>query len=163
MKSTFKIFLQLSIVFFIITSCQDAHPLYGKWKLSSWYIGVEIDLNKNGIKSSNLLDEVDCENKEVLTIKADGTLNAVNTYSPMVKISKTDNKYKFDVKCNEGSLGFATTYKIVGNKIIIEPNTEEYFFNGKQLTRVFKNSISIYNTDFTKVIETKDLTLNYIK
>lgn len=162
MKNTFKILLLL-ITFFTITACQDANSLYGEWKLSSWYIGVDIDLNKDGIKSSNLLDEVNCKNKEVLTIKSDVTLNVVNTYSTVIKISKNDNKYTFDIVCDEGNLGFATTYKVVDDKIVTAPNSEEYLFKGKQLTRTFKNAISIYNIDFTKVIETKDLTLNYIK
>jgi len=163
MKNTFKILLLISITFFTVTSCQDNNPLYGEWKLSSWYIGVDIDLNKDGINTSNLLDEVDCNNKEILTINPDGTLNAINTYSPFVKISKTYNTYTFDVKCNNGSLGFATTYKIEGDKIVIAPNDEVYVFNGEQLTRVFKNAIKVYDSSSTTIIETKDLTLNYIK
>ncbi|ARV08879.1 hypothetical protein BTO05_04215 [Winogradskyella sp. PC-19] len=163
MKNTFKILLLISITFFTVISCQDTNPLYGEWKLSSWYIGVEIDLDKNGIKSTNLLDEVDCDNKEVLTIKSDGTLNAVNTYNPIVKISKNNSKYVFDVNCNKGALGFASTYKTVGDTVVIAPNNEEFIFSGKQLTRVFKNAIRIYNNDFTEVIETKDLTLSYTK
>lgn len=162
MKNTLNILLLL-FSFFVINSCQDKNPLYGEWKLSSWYIGIEIDLNKNGIKSSNLLQEVDCINKEILTVNSDGTLNAVNTFSPEVKISKASDNYIFDVNCNKGSLGFATSYKIAGDKIVIEPNNQVYLFNGNQLTRVFKNAIKIYNADFTKVLETKDLTLNYIK
>ncbi|GGI57927.1 hypothetical protein [Winogradskyella haliclonae] len=162
MKSTLKTTLVL-LAIFLNLSCRDENPLLGEWKLSSWYIDIEMDLNKDTIRTSNLLDEANCKNKEVLTIYANGTINAVNTYNPIVKISKKEDEYIFDVECNKGSVGFATTYKILDKKVIIEPNGEEYHFNGKQLTRIFKDAITIYNTDFTEAVETKDLVLNYIK
>ena len=115
------------------------------------------------MSSFNLLDEVDCNNKEVLTIKSDGTINSVNTFSPLIKISKTNKKYNLNASCNEGSIGFASSYKIVDDIIVIEPNDQKYYFNGIQLTRVFKKAIKVYDSSFTKIIETKDLTLNYIK
>ncbi len=144
-------------------SCEDENPLLGEWKLSSWHIDIEMDLDNDTIKSSNLLDEASCENKEMLTIFKNGTINAINTYNPTVKISKNGDKYVFDVECNKGSIGFATNFKVLDDKVIIEPNGEEYHFSGKQLTRVFEDAINIYNIDFTEVIETKDLVLSYIK
>ncbi len=99
MNNNYKTFLA-SIAFLIIVSCQDTNPLFGKWKLSSWDIGLEMNLNEDTIKSFNLLDEVDCKNKEVLTIKSDGTINSVNTFSPLIKISKTNKKYNLNASCN---------------------------------------------------------------
>ena len=162
MNNNYKTFLA-SIAFLIIVSCQDTNPLFGKWKLSSWDIGLEMNLNEDTIKSFNLLDEVDCKNKEVLTIKSDGTINSVNTFSPLIKISKTNKKYNLNASCNEGSIGFASSYKIVDDIIVIEPNDQEYYFNGNELTKVFKKAIKVYDSSFTKIIEAKDLTLNYIK
>ncbi|RZN80288.1 MAG: hypothetical protein EVB11_11745 [Winogradskyella sp.] len=162
MKNTLKTIL-VAITIFTTVSCEEENALLGEWKLSSWYINIEMDLNNDTIKSYNLLDEANCENKEVLTILANETLNFVNTYNPIVKISKREDVYKFNVQCDKGSIGFATTYKVLDDKIVIEPNGAEYSFNGKQLTRVFKDAINIYNSDFTEIRETKDLVLNYTK
>ena len=63
---------------------------------------------------SVLLDEC----IEALSIKPDGTINSTNTFNLLLKISKTNNDYNFNVSCNEGSLGFASSYKLVGNNLL---------------------------------------------
>jgi len=157
-------FYKYILLFFILNACSKANQVTGEWKLSSWDIGIEVDLNNDGDKSFNLIDEVNCDNNEILTISNNGTLNAIKTFSPIVRIAKKQNSdYVFNVDCNKGSLGFATSYELKNNKILLDSNTEYYIFNEKQLTRVFKDAINIYNSDFSQVIETKDLTLTYMK
>ena len=158
-KRPFFIIFVIVLTFF---SCSDDNLIIGEWKLSSWDIGTETDINKDDINSLNLLDEIDCANKEILTVKSDGTLNSINSFNPITKISKLNSDYIFNIKCSEGSLGYASTYKFSDDKLILD-NGGEFLLEDEQLVRTFKNAINIYNEDYTEVIDKQDLTLKYIK
>ena len=155
-------FFIVFVLFLTVISCSDNNLIIGEWKLSSWDIGMEMDINKDDIKSLNLLDEVECTNKEILTVKLDSTLNSINTFNPIAKISKLNSKHNFNIECSEGSLGFASSYKFIDNKLKLETGGEFLLEEG-QLVRTFENAINIYNEDFTEVIDKQDLTLTYTK
>ena len=157
---------KLSLIFLIIISflsCNNENNIYGEWQLKSWDIGVDMDLNKDAIKSSNLLDEVECNNDEVLTLKQNNTLASVNTFSPVIKIFKLNSDYMFNIECSEGSLGYASAFKVEVDKVLLDQGGEFTTGENNQLTRIFKKAVKIYNSDFSEVLETKDLILTYTK
>ena len=159
-------YFQFLLLLLLITSCSDSKNIVGDWKLVSWDIGIEIDADADGIKNSNLLIESDCQNKELLKVEENGTINSKFTFNPTVRINKVDS-YDIRVECPKGSIGFASSYTIENERLLLD--SEGYFEiiqyeeEGIALKRTFKNAIKIYNYDFSEVTETTDLTLIYTK
>lgn len=162
MKKNILSFVFLFMLFTGFSCNDDANPILGDWVLSSWSIGVQMDVNNDKVTSQNLIDEATCDNQEVLSVKVNKTIGAVNTFSPTVKVSKINSVYKFNVQCANGGLGFASSYKQVDNKLKLDDGSE-FLIQNQNLVRVFKDAITVYNEDFSQVIETKDLTLIYTK
>lgn len=169
MKNNFS-FLIIFPVFIICNSCSNDDDsnqtsLVGTWELTTWTIGVPIDLNDDSVASSNLLDEADCTNNDTVVFKTDGTVSFNSTYNPTVNISlidETSETYLFDIQCDlDGTIGLVATYEQNGDTVTFLNNTA--IINGNELTIVYQNAIDIYNEDFTQILTKKDLTLIYSK
>ncbi|AUP80811.1 hypothetical protein [Flavivirga eckloniae] len=137
----------------------------GTWKLTAWNITDGFDINKDGTVSTNILDEVVCENNETLIFETNGVISSSETYNPEIDIALLDgttDEYTYMVTCDEqGVIGFATTYSQATDKVVF--NDVEFTVGDKELFRVKKEAIKIYNETFTEVIATKDLTMVYTK
>jgi hypothetical protein len=160
--------LLLALVSVIFASCSkdeinENSKVIGSWTLTNYEIGVSVDIDKNGSESFNLLEELECENKEVLIFEANGTVSSNDTFNPNIAISKLDisDDYVFDVECAEGIISFATSYVLDNNTVEFSDKTSN--ISGNTLTRVFENAIEIYNEDFSEIQETRNLTLIYTK
>lgn len=144
---------------------KDTSKLTGSWKLTSYSIGVALDINKDGETNLNLLKEINCETNEILKFENTGVMSATDTFQHEIEISSmttSRNIYTIEVKCAEGAIGFATTYtQIDENKVVF--NTIEAIIDGNQLTRTIAGGFNIYNEDLSEVIETKTITLAYTK
>ncbi len=160
----------LFLVFIFYNSCsndEDSNQtsLVGTWELTTWTIGIPIDLNNDSVASSNLLDEAGCANNETVVFEIDGTVSFISTYNPTVNISligETSETYLFDVQCDlDGTIGLAAPYDQNGDTVTFLNNTAN--INGNQLTIVYQDAIDIYNEDFTQILTRKDLTLIYSK
>ena len=151
-------------VFAIVLSCKNnSDSVIGEWQLLSYSFGIDMDINGDSVMSTNVLDETPCDNNETLTIKSDGTLNATQTFAPKITAKKIDNNYIVNVECLKGSLGFASSYKLLGDKLKLDSGDFYVFSDGEQLTRTFKDYIKVYNKDLSQVVETKDIVLTYIR
>ncbi|WP_303316009.1 hypothetical protein Q4Q34_13280 [Flavivirga abyssicola] len=154
----------------LITSCSEEESndlsIVGTWKLTAWEVADGFDMNNDGIVNTNILDEIECISNETLIFETEGVVSSNKTFNPDIDIALqegTTDKYVFDVRCDkEGVIGFATTYS--------QKNIDTVIFNDKesaivdnQLFRLIKESIKIYNEDFTEIVATKDLTLVYTK
>ncbi|NMH86676.1 hypothetical protein [Flavivirga algicola] len=163
-KFLFVLCFALSLV-----SCSDDDndvvSVVGTWKLTAWEVADGLDINDDGTASSNILDEITCPNNETLIFEANGVVTSNKTFNPDLDIALkqgTSDEYTFNVTCdNQGVIGFATTYSQNMDAVIFNDN--ESIIIDNQLLRVVKESIKIYNEDFTEVITTKDLTLVYTK
>ena len=136
----------------------------GIWTLTNYDIGFSADINNDGIKSFNLLDEIDCRVNEELVFESNGTVVSNDSFHHIIDISKSEltSAYIFAVECSEGYVSFATSYTQISSNMV-EFNDDTSLINNNQLTRVFENAIEIYNEDFTEVVEVKNLTLTYTK
>ncbi|TCK68920.1 hypothetical protein DFQ05_0430 [Winogradskyella wandonensis] len=151
------------ILFVVVATCaQTNNDILGEWTLKSWSVGSESTLVNNNKQSTNLLDITTCNNSEVLTVKANNTIGATNTFNPNIKISKGENGYLVTEVCTKGSLGFSNSFKLIDNKLVLDIG-DSYIIKEDSLSRTFKNYIKVYNSDFTQVIERKDLILVYIR
>ena len=162
----------LSILFFVLllfTSCSgednDDLSIVGTWKLTAWDVVGGFDINNDGTVNTNILDEIECVNNETLIFEPNGVISSNKTFNPDIDIALlegTTDEYMFNVTCDQqGIIGFATTYSQNGDTVIF--NDKKSTLIGNQLIRVVKESITIYNEDFTEVLATKDLTLVYTK
>jgi len=169
MKNTMT-FIILACVLMFSTSCskddlETNNPsVVGVWKLSSYDIGISVDIDKDDKRNTNILNEIDCEVNEELVFKSNGTVASNDSFHHIIDISKSNltNDYIFNVECSEGYISTATSY-VKESNTRIEFNGIVSTINSNQLTRVFENAIEIYNEDFTEVVEVKNLTLVYTK
>ncbi|MDO5969730.1 hypothetical protein Q4Q35_07910 [Flavivirga aquimarina] len=152
----------------LFTSCsvEDNNiSVVGTWKLTARNVVDGFDINNDGTVDTNILNEVDCVNNETLIFETNGVVSSNKTYNPDIDIALLDgttDDYIFNVTCDEqGIIGFATTYTQDMNTVTFNDN--EFTIIGNQLSREIKESIKIYNEDFTEIVATKDLTLIYTK
>ncbi|TXE10679.1 hypothetical protein ES711_01870 [Gelidibacter salicanalis] len=154
--------------FFLFSGCSDddvRNPVVGNWVLKSWSIQIPVDLNGDGVYSTNLLKETRCAVREILSFDTNGIVASTHTFNPELQIAlkeDTSDEYFVDEICAEGILGFAAEYDQIGEESI-SYNDNIGTVRVNRLSLVFKNAIKIYNADFTKVIETKDLFVIYQK
>ncbi|MEO5789469.1 MAG: hypothetical protein ACOH2D_09390 [Gelidibacter sp.] len=167
MNITFRL-LFLSVCFFICASCSkedDKYPVVGDWELIMWTVGIPFDLGNNQVHSLNFLDKTACNVNETLNFNHKGIVTSSNTFNPEITIrlkEDTSDVYFVEEICDEGTIGFSTSYLQV-DKLNIELNNAVGMVERNKLTLVYANAIKIYNEVFTEVIESKDLTLVYRK
>ncbi|MGB3608650.1 hypothetical protein [Psychroserpens sp.] len=159
----------LLITFFIsLMSCSkeeiDNTPsIIGDWVLTSYNIGILVDLDKDGNESLNLLDEMVCENNEILTFTSEGIVSSNNTFHPTISVLQSDlnGDYMVDVECAEGAIGFTSTYSFETNSVNFNNNTSR--ISEDTLETIYENAVEIYNLEGTEIVEIKNLTLTYSK
>lgn len=142
---------------------QKKNNYTGQWQLVSWSIGLEMDLNNDKDYSLNLIEETNCKNNETLTISSNGTLKSTNTFNPTVNISNRNSKYIFSEKCNKGSIGFSNAFTFESNDIQLDTGGKYKLTEEGNLLRVFEGAINVFNSDFSEILETRDLVLTYKK
>jgi hypothetical protein len=157
-----------TIFLLVLSSCATEpieQTIESTWKLTSWSVNIQADLNSDNKFNTNLLQEIDCINNETLVFDKQGIVTSNATFNPEITIAllnDTTNDYVFDVVCDtDGVIGFASSYSISGNLVKIDD--EIATINENQLIRIFDSAIKIYSEDLTQVIETRDLTLVYTK
>ncbi|MCB0444602.1 MAG: hypothetical protein KDC68_02880 [Gelidibacter sp.] len=168
MKSTLK-YLFIIVVLVLVSSCSkddvNEHAIVGKWKLTTWTVNIPFDLNHDMVLSTNLLNEIDCANNEILEFNAKDVVASDDTFNPKVDIALlngTTDRYTVTTECAEGIIGFSKSYTVLNDtKVLI--NNAIATINGNQLTIVYDHAVSIYNQDFSQVIATKNLTKIYTK
>lgn len=168
-----KLLLIVSLVSSALFSCSNeplddsmvGDSIIGNWKLTevNIYLPNGFDLNNDGVRSTNLLDEIDCANKEVLTFDKNGVMQSNLTFNPDVDIYMLDEskqEYSFSVQCDiEGAIGYATSFTKEGETIIYNGRTALQV--GDKLYMVFKSAIGVFNSDGSKLLNMEDLNLVY--
>ena len=166
-----KIILRLliiSVCFIVCSSCSkddDDNPIVGNWDLVNWSVGIPFDIDQNISPSSNFLEHTSCAINETVTFDDKGTVIGKDTFNPEITISLKDNTsdvFFVEEICAEGSIGFSTSYVEDDNKNI-DFNGATGSLSNQKLTLVYANAVKIYNEALTEVIDTKDLTLVYLK
>ena len=75
----------------LFSSCKEKDnskqsQVFGDWRLTGYSIGEAFDLNNDGVSHLNLLNEINCENKDVLKFETTGIVEPVTEIIPAVKI-----------------------------------------------------------------------------
>lgn len=167
MKITFRL-LFYSFCFIICSSCSNddaKHPVIGDWELIIWTVDIPFDLENDLVPTSNFLDTTACSVNEILTFDNNGIVTSDDTFNPEITISLKDGTsdvYFVNEVCAEGIIGFSTSFIQVNNQNV-ELNGAVGIVTSEKLTLVYKDAIEIYNEALTEVIESKDLTLVYMK
>ncbi|MFH4964131.1 hypothetical protein V8G69_03935 [Gaetbulibacter sp. M235] len=161
-----RILFIISTIFLVSCSNETIDmSAVGTWKLTGYNVSNGFDLNNDGIKSLNLLNEFECENHETLTFELNGVVSSTETFNPevdVILIDEATNEYAFNVVCDiEGVIGFASNYSQNGE--IVTYNNKNATIIGNELSVVFEDAIKIYNSDSTQVVSTENLTLVYTK
>lgn len=164
-----RILFFITILSFLSIACStddsDMASVEGVWKLTAYNVADGFDVNSDGIKNINLLNEMECLNNEVLVFESNGSMYSSSTFNPVIQIyrlNEVTNEYGFNVECDiEGVISFATSYSQKGNTITF--NNHHASIADNQLYIVFEDAVEIFNADFTKVLAREDLTLVYSK
>ncbi len=164
-----RILVILTFSFFWLFACSsddsNLTSIEGIWKLVAYNVGEGFDINNDGIKSINLLEEIGCTNNEELLFESTGVVYTNASFNPGIKIyivNEETNAYAFNIVCDtEGVISFASNYIQKENTIAF--NNHNAVISNNQLYIVFQDAIGIYNSDFTKVLRRVDLTLVYSK
>lgn len=161
-----KLIVLFAILFLVSCTTEDIddnNNVVGTWKLTTWTIDIPVDLNNDNSFSTNILDEINCDNNETLVFDTKSIVSSNDSFNPTIDIAlMSDEKYVFNVECTSGSIGFATSYTQINNNTVNFNNVEAVIIRNK-LSWVYENAIKIYNQDYTEVVETKDLILIYTK
>ena len=163
---------RILVVFFIsVLTWSCTNELYesasveGVWELTAYNVESEFDINADGLKSTNLLNEIECANNETLTFDSNGTVSSNGTFNPFSQIALLDAgtmAYTFNVECDtEGVIGFAAGYTQNGETITY--NNHNAIIKNHQLYVVFIDAIEIFSKDYKEVVEKQDLTLVYTR
>ena len=166
------LFTLLTALLVLLTSCsiEPVDPITseffeGEYRLTEYVVDLPVDLNNDSNYSTNLLEEIDCENRETLVFDKQGFVYSNQTFNPKIDLLLVDaslGTYSVDVECDtEGIIGTASAYTKSGNQIMI--NERKATISGTKITMLFKNALKIYNQNKTLVLGTKDLTLIYTK
>lgn len=166
MKTMLRLlFISLSFILFSISKVHVENPIIGGWQLTTWTLGIPIDLNGTMKFSTNLLDQTSCAVNEILNFDNNGIVTSQDTFSPKITVRLKDGSsdgYILEEVCAEGSIGYATEYSRDTNAKVLFNNTVGIVTNN-ELTVVYKNAVKVYNQALTEVIERKDLKLVYTK
>ena len=137
----------------------------GTYHLTEYSFDVPADLNNDTNYSSNLLEEIDCENNETLVFDKQGLVYSNFTFNPLIEVALVNtslSEFDVDVICDtEGLIGTASSYSKSGNIIKIDDRIAT--ISGNNITMIFKKALNVYNQDKSLVIGTKDLKLVYTK
>jgi len=156
----------IAILFLILVflSCKDEPThLVGEWQLSSYDIGIPVNINSDARTNKDLLLESNCPNNEILKIEKNYTLSSTRTFAPKLAIRKVDNGYLVDVQCIEGTLGFATGFSEDDTKLVLDSGDYFTVSENGELNRTYKDFIKIYNADMSSIVATKDLRVTYVR
>jgi len=166
MKNTIKAFFILCLAIAMIACTKsDKSKAVGVWQLTTRTTDIPFDVNNDGVFSTNLVDEIDCNDIETLTFEENGTVFSGNEASVIMKYFKTadTNSYGLNIDCNkEGIISFASSYNEI-DEDTIQVSGRNYVIDNNTMTTIFKDAVKVYNEDFTEIIETRDLKLVYKK
>lgn len=124
----------------------------GIWSLTGYNVEEAFDINNDGIKSINLLEEIECANNEILIFESNGVMSSNSTFNPSIiiaLINGTTYDYMFNVQCDlEGVVGIASSYS--QNDDVVRYNNHIATIIDNQLNIVFKDAMEIFNMDIRK-------------
>lgn len=166
MKRILTIFTFLSLLLFACSSDDSKlTSVEGVWQLVAYNVPEGFDINNDGIKSINILQEIGCANNEVMVFESTGVVYTDASFNPLIQIyilNEVTNEYAFNVECDtEGVISLATNYTQKGNTITFNKHSASVMHN--HLYIIYEDAIEIFNADFTKVLAREDLTLVYSK
>lgn len=156
MKTVKKIFLLLFVGVFTL-SCSNEESeqevsLIGEWELTEWRIGIEADINNDGVSSFNLLNEIECNSQELITFDAENNISLIVEENPKLFLTENSEtgEYQFHLTCSEGVIGTAATYTFENDTV--EAFNSTYLKDNNVLTETIEYAIEIYNEDLTEAI-----------
>ena len=165
-----EIVLVVIVLMSLLNSCKKAVKTkqlkcLGEWRLINYSIGEAYDINNDGVSHLNLLNELNCENKEVLKFESTGIVSSIASYNPRLNMSQpdTNESYVFNIECPEGVIGFATDFEQISDSTF-RFNGREFTILDNTFTLVLIDEIEISDSsNLSEIVKTKDLSLTYSK
>lgn len=143
--------------------------LTGTWKLTSWISSSPVDINNDGVTSTDLLTEFDCYNNETIVFNADGTgISQSTSYADITLelVVGTTDSYEYSVDCIQEIDNFSFNWEQSTNNVTVTDefnDTYNFTLNQQnQLTIFIPEGFFAANEDFS-VTTTQDLTFIYSK
>jgi len=146
----------------------NSSSVEGTWKLTAWIGEEPIDLNNDGLESSNFLDEIDCYNNETIVLNQDQTGVSMSTsyaeFEMEIEVGTT-NSFDYTINCINEIENTNFVWSKAGNIITITDEdgfSSDFTLNGNEISILIPNGFFAANEDFTVTI-TQDLTFIYTK
>jgi len=132
-----KIILLTALAAFAFTSCNNDDDnnevsLFGTWKLTKATLNAGIDLNNDGVASTNLIAESGCLNHSTIIFTDDVASAILNMQS--LDITEEDNG-DYSVTCEDG-VDESLPYTVSGDNVTLTSDGVNVIFvkNGNKLT-----------------------------
>lgn len=149
----FLFYFFASILFVSCSKEADSSWSEGSWELIEWNLDFDVD---EGIRSINLLDEIQCSYRETLVFDSINVFTSTVAYQPQITANTILNSDElfFNIECGEGIIS-VTGLHYAEKTDLVEVNDDIVFLKeGNTLVEYPYTNIVLYNNDFTEIIDT---------
>ena len=132
-----KYIVSLIVVLSLLTACkgddvEKETTIEGTWKLTAWKSANAYDFNGDGQASTNLLNELNCYDNELIIFNANGSgIIKSNSYAEVTAtlVTGSETSYTYTIDCVETQDNSFFTWSRNGNTISLTENDETDSFN----------------------------------
>ncbi|WP_299228742.1 lipocalin family protein [uncultured Psychroserpens sp.] len=148
---------------------QSDEDIVGTWLATSWISEEPVDINNDGVESTDLLAEFECYNNETIVFNANNTGVIMSTsYADVlfeIEVGSSDT-YIYSVDCILEDENTSFTWSQNGSQITIvdELDIESVWtLEGNQISTFIPQGFIAFNIDDASVTTSQDLTFIYTK
>lgn len=140
----------------------------GTWLLTAWNGTEPIDLNNDGVESTNFLEELDCYNNETLVLNSDMSGTVMSTSYADIEIFLdpiNPGEFDFNVTCIEQIENIDVSWSQSGNIVsITDPiGTTEWTLNDDTLSITIPEGFILSDPGDPTIEVIQDLTFVYTR
>ena len=139
----------------------------GTWRLTAWNSTNPVDINNDGVPSTNLLTEFNCYTNETIVFNSDNTGMIMSRSYAEIElelVTGTTNTYEYMTTCIQEIENTPMTWTQAGNIVAVDDgfSVVNLSLNANQLSFLIPNGFQADSTDGMVTVE-EDLTFVYTK
>lgn len=135
--------------------------LVGEYVLTSFETLPKIDIDGDGLKSDNLLEETDCFDSNSIMLLANGNFNSIGTFLNFLVDGDDQGNPVYSTICLQ-ALSLPATYQAAGNTVVVtvfETDGSSFDFE----LEIIDNEITISGTEAEMLQSNGDGSFSYVE
>jgi hypothetical protein len=149
------------------TGNPQSMSIVGTWRLTAWNSTNPVDINNDGVPSTNLLTEFNCYTNETIVFNSDNTGMIMSRSYAEIElelVTGTTNTYEYMTTCIQEIENTPMTWTQAGNIVAVDDgfSVVNLSLNTNQLSFLIPNGFQADSTDGMVTVE-EDLTFVYTK